>query len=38
MVVAPWRTYIAAAVTVIVLSPLSLPAVNAVYRFLYAST
>lgn len=38
MGVSPWRTYIAAAITVIVLSPLSLMAVNAVYRFLYGST
>lgn len=38
MGVTPWRTYIATAISVIVLSPLSLLAVNAVYRFLYGST
>jgi hypothetical protein len=35
MGVAAWRTYIAAAVSLVLLTPLSLGTINAVYRVLY---
>jgi len=34
--VARWRTYIAAALSVVLLTPLSLLTINAIYRYLYA--